>query len=140
MRLVYALRYDIMDHWPKPISEVPCVECKEETNIPCKKCQIALCLNRGRNCFIMYHTPPKGKIICSPKFAPPLAFVPYEESSTSERELSSDSESDLDHSESDLDHSKSDLDHSKSHLVHSKSDLPHPESDNSDPCISSTSH
>ena len=103
MRLTYAARYDTMDHWPKPISEVPCVECKEEANISCKKCKVALCLNRGRNCFIMYHTPPKGKIICIPKFAPPLAFVSYEESSTSERELSSDSESDLDHSESDLD-------------------------------------
>ena len=106
MRLTYDPRYDTVNHWPETISEddgpVPCVHCKDETNISCTKCNVALCCNERRNCYILYHTDTKGKIICTPEFVPPVVFVPYQDSSTSERELSSDSESDLDHSESDL--------------------------------------
>ena len=104
MRLTYDPRYDTVGHWPKPIDPVPCMHCKGETNISCTKCEVALCCNERRNCYILYHTDTKGKIICTPEFVPPVVFVPYEDSSTSERELSSDSdpESNLDHSESDF--------------------------------------
>ena len=84
MHLAYAAQYDTMNHWPNPISEVSCVECKEDTNTQCKKCEVPLCFNGKGNCFTNYYTSPKDKITYIPKFAPP--------------HLSSDSESDLDHS------------------------------------------
>ena len=97
------LTYDPRD----AISEVTSVHCNDETNISCTKCDVSLCCNERRNC-CLYYTDTKGKIICTPEFVPPVVFVSYQDSSTSERELSSDSESDLDHSESDLSRLESD--------------------------------
>ena len=106
MCLRYDPRYDSISHWPQTISgddgPVPCVHCKGQTNLFCIKCKVALCCHDMRNCFLLYHTDYKGKIICLPDFLPPLVLVPSLDSSTSESDLSSDSESDVDDPKSDL--------------------------------------
>ena len=103
MLLRYDPRYDSISHWPQTISgddgPVSCVHCKGQTNLSCPKCKVALCCHYMRNCFLLYHTEYKGKIICLPDFLPPL--VPSLDFSTSESDPS-DSKIDLDDPESDL--------------------------------------
>jgi hypothetical protein len=54
-----ATRFDGIEHWPQ-IQQNLRLRCKNEhctmkTNVYCSKCQVHLCLNVSRNCFINYH-------------------------------------------------------------------------------------
>ena len=52
------LRLDGMGHWPIVAQRNRCrhPNCKDRTVIKCQKCNIFLCLQKNRNCFLTYHT------------------------------------------------------------------------------------
>lgn len=53
------IRLDGMDHLPvHNDSRTRCKypDCKFKTNISCQKCTIPLCINKERNCFLLFHT------------------------------------------------------------------------------------
>ena len=81
------------------------MHCGCQTSMACLKCEVTLCCNGKRNCFVPFHTEDMGEIICLPSFLTP--HVPFLDFSTSESDPS-DSEIDLDDPESDLRHLQSD--------------------------------
>jgi hypothetical protein len=50
--------FDGMDHYPihenRNLCKYP--TCSQKTMISCSKCQIHLCINDKRNCFLLFHT------------------------------------------------------------------------------------
>lgn len=51
-----TIRYDQISHFPDfSKSKVRCKFCGKHSRILCIKCQVHLCLNNNRNCFIIYH-------------------------------------------------------------------------------------
>ena len=56
--LEVAARVDCIGHWPEHrLNKRKCRLCKTgQSRIYCMKCDICLCLNGTRNCFVEYHT------------------------------------------------------------------------------------
>ena len=52
------IRYDNVAHWPEfREKKNKCRLCKTGTRrVYCKKCDLCLCLNNSRNCFVTYHS------------------------------------------------------------------------------------
>ena len=108
-----GLRFDGKDHWPHCFSgydgRARCVHCNSFTNMYCLKCEVSLCCNFMRNCFISYHTEDNNEIIFLPEW-----LMPHP---------------DFSQSESDLDDPESDLDDPDSEPYDTESDSADPESD-----------
>lgn len=51
------IRYDNLGHWPQHLNpKKRCRECKTAySRVGCIKCQIALCLTKDKNCFMLFH-------------------------------------------------------------------------------------
>ena len=66
------LRFDQNNHWPHAFSgwdgRVRCVNCKNQTNMFCLKCEVPLCCHSKRNCFMSYHTEENDQIVCLPEY------------------------------------------------------------------------
>ena len=66
------LRFDQNNHWPHAFSgwdgRVRCVNCKNQTNMFCLKCEVPLCCHSTRNCFMSYHTEENDQIVCLPEY------------------------------------------------------------------------
>lgn len=56
-RPVADVRYDAVGHWPEySQNRKRCKECiKYYSRMRCSKCNVALCLNRDRNCYKVFH-------------------------------------------------------------------------------------
>ena len=69
------LRFDKKDHWPHAFSgwdgRVRCVNCKNQTNKFCLKCEVLLCCHGRRNCFLTNHTEENDQIFYLPEYLPP---------------------------------------------------------------------
>lgn len=54
---VEDVRYDCYDHWPEPTNDKKrcklCIKMYSQTK--CSKCNLYLCLNQKRNCFVVFH-------------------------------------------------------------------------------------
>ena len=52
-----STRIDKFDHWPNSTTKGHCRNpgCLRYTRISCTRCQLRLCLNEKKNCFIDYH-------------------------------------------------------------------------------------
>lgn len=50
-------RFDGVDHWPEPSDQKQrCKLCVTAySRMRCEKCDVALCLNRNKNCFKRFH-------------------------------------------------------------------------------------
>ena len=77
MGLAFYCQYDnIARHWPNTIPTATCVECQRPTEVHCIQCAAPLCIKSNGdanifiNCYINFHTPPKGKNIILPNFLP----------------------------------------------------------------------
>ena len=80
----YRLRFDKKDHWPHAFSgwdgRVHCVNCKNQTNMFCLKCEVPLCCHSTRNCFLTYHTEENNQIVCLPEWLEPHLDLSQSES------------------------------------------------------------
>ncbi|XP_025419430.1 uncharacterized protein LOC112689794 isoform X2 [Sipha flava] len=57
-RLCADVQFDKIEHWPCPISERQrCKHCPEHSysRMKCEKCNVYLCLNNNKNCFVSFH-------------------------------------------------------------------------------------
>ena len=65
-----ALRFDGKNHLPHGFDGYRdrhrCALCKAQTNLICMKCEVFLCCQFKRNCFIPWHTEDKGKLVQTP--------------------------------------------------------------------------
>ena len=72
----YCQYYNIAHHLPNTIPTAACVECQRPTEVHCVQCAAPLCIKSNGdanifiNCYITFHTPPKGKNIKLPNFLP----------------------------------------------------------------------
>ncbi|KAH9640927.1 hypothetical protein HF086_015622 [Spodoptera exigua] len=54
-RLIDAIRYDAVDHWPEHTEYQRCKYCKKgQASTRCTKCNVHLCYVAKRNCFVAY--------------------------------------------------------------------------------------
>ena len=56
-----VIRYDNSNHWPLFVSALNNTRCKNDNYFrkiywQCSKCNMYLCLNSNKNCFVEYHT------------------------------------------------------------------------------------
>lgn len=60
VRPIHEVRYDQIGHFPtfdnkSFASRCKNIPCKGQTRVTCIKCNVHLCLNKGKNCFLNYH-------------------------------------------------------------------------------------
>ena len=66
-----AIRFNPMWHLPFCFSGYydrhRCAQCKAQTNVFCMKCEVFLCCSYKRNCYILWHTEHKGRLVAVPE-------------------------------------------------------------------------
>jgi hypothetical protein len=55
-----GMRMDGLNHWPNSVAtRARCCRlkgCKKRSTVWCTKCKVYLCMKKGLNCFVQYHT------------------------------------------------------------------------------------
>lgn len=54
-------RFDGVGHWPVEDRRARCLQCKERgsfSSFKCSKCNVCLCIKKGKNCFTAFHLQP----------------------------------------------------------------------------------